>query len=149
MPSFGGMQRTRGASAVEFALVVPVFLLILLFMIDAGRVLFVQAALQDSAHQGARAAAVGASAPEVIQLSRDTGIAALSVAAAGQAALAVTVNPACPLVYDPLNLDVTSVEVSADFTFFTPISLIQQFDPGATRPGTITLSQRAEWLCEG
>ena len=149
MPSFGGMQKNRGASAVEFALVVPVFLLILLFMIDAGRVLFVQAALQDSAHQAARASAIGASELEAVSLARQSGEAAVAMAASNQTQLDVVVSTSCPVPYDGLALNTTTVTTSLDFTFFTPIGLIQQFDPGSTRPGTISLSQQAEWLCEG
>jgi Flp pilus assembly protein TadG len=47
----------RGAVAVEFALIFPVFLFMILFMLDAGRYLTVQMALNNAAEVGARAVA--------------------------------------------------------------------------------------------
>lgn len=141
--------KTRGATAVEFALVVPVFLLILLFMVDAGRMLFVQASIQDAAHQGARASAIGATTTEVVQLTQDLAAAAIAMAASTQTEVDVNILLECPNPYDAAALDRTTVQTSLEFSFFTPIGLIQQFDPGSTRPGTVTLTQEAQWLCEG
>jgi Flp pilus assembly protein TadG len=52
-----GDKRDRGAVAVEFALIFPVFLFMILFMLDAGRYLTVQMALNNAAEVGARAVA--------------------------------------------------------------------------------------------
>ena len=52
-----GEYRDRGAVAVEFALIFPVFLFMILFMLDAGRYLTVQMALNNAAEVGARAVA--------------------------------------------------------------------------------------------
>jgi Flp pilus assembly protein TadG len=49
----------RGAVAVEFALILPVFLFLLFFMIDAGRYLTVQLAMNNAAQVGARSVALG------------------------------------------------------------------------------------------
>ena len=51
--------RDRGAVAVEFALILPVFLFLLFFMIDAGRYLTVQLAMNNAAQVGARSVALG------------------------------------------------------------------------------------------
>jgi TadE-like protein len=53
-----GDYRDRGAVAVEFALIFPVFLFMILFMLDAGRYLTVQMALNNAAEVGARSIAV-------------------------------------------------------------------------------------------
>ena len=53
----GGELRDRGAVAVEFALIFPVFLFMILFMLDAGRYLTVQMALNNAAEVGARSVA--------------------------------------------------------------------------------------------
>jgi Flp pilus assembly protein TadG len=53
----GGKFGDRGAVAVEFALIFPVFLFMILFMLDAGRYLTVQMALNNAAEVGARAVA--------------------------------------------------------------------------------------------
>jgi Flp pilus assembly protein TadG len=55
----------RGAAAVEFALVLPVLLLVIFGIIDFGRLLYAKITLSEAAHAGARAAAlVGESAAQ-------------------------------------------------------------------------------------
>lgn len=57
----GGGVDDGGAVAVEFAVIFPVFIFTLLFMLDAGRYLTVQFALNDAAAVGARTVALGQS----------------------------------------------------------------------------------------
>ncbi|KRB43864.1 TadE/TadG family type IV pilus assembly protein [Terrabacter sp. Root181] len=53
------MARTeRGASAVEFAIVLPVLFLVLAGIVDFGRAYFAQIELSNAAREGARAAVV-------------------------------------------------------------------------------------------
>ena len=47
-------ESDRGAVAVEFALIFPIFLFMILFMLDAGRYLMVQMAMNNAAEVGAR-----------------------------------------------------------------------------------------------
>lgn len=54
------LRGDRGAVAVEFAIIIPLFLFILFFMIDVGRYVVVRMALTGAAEQGARAIAYGA-----------------------------------------------------------------------------------------
>jgi Flp pilus assembly protein TadG len=49
----------RGAAAVEFALVLPVLVMILLGVVDFGMVVNAQAIVADAARQGARAVSLG------------------------------------------------------------------------------------------
>lgn len=49
-------QRRRGASAVEFALVAPVFFLVVFALIEFSRILWVQQALTNAAREGSRKA---------------------------------------------------------------------------------------------
>ncbi|MEE9964449.1 MAG: pilus assembly protein [Propionicimonas sp.] len=55
-------DRERGAAAVEFALVLPVLVMILLGIIDFGMVTNAQAIMGNAARDGARAASLGGSA---------------------------------------------------------------------------------------
>ena len=48
-----------GAVAVEFVIIFPVFLFMIFFMVDAGRYLTVQMALNNAAEVGARSIALG------------------------------------------------------------------------------------------
>lgn len=54
-------SRSRGQSLVEFALVLPVFLLLLFGLIDGARYVFVTNAVSNAAREGARRASVEAS----------------------------------------------------------------------------------------
>jgi Flp pilus assembly protein TadG len=51
-------RRTRGQALVEFALVLPIFLVILFGIIDLGRYVYTANALGNGAREGARAASV-------------------------------------------------------------------------------------------
>ena len=68
-PSGGRQARDRGATAVEFALLLPLLLLIVFGIIDFGRALNAQITLTQAAREGARLAALG----EANVASRHTG----------------------------------------------------------------------------
>jgi Flp pilus assembly pilin Flp len=53
----------RGATAVEFALVLPLFVLLMLGIIDFGRYFFVQHTVQFATREGTRLALVGGTLP--------------------------------------------------------------------------------------
>jgi len=54
-------RRSRGQGLVEFALVLPIFLLMLFGLIDAGRLVYQNSVLSQAAREGARLASVEAS----------------------------------------------------------------------------------------
>lgn len=69
----GALARSdRGASAVEFALVAPLFLLILLGILAYGGYFWRAHALQQVANDAARAAIAGLTAPERASIARAT-----------------------------------------------------------------------------
>ncbi|HET7398031.1 MAG TPA: TadE/TadG family type IV pilus assembly protein [Intrasporangium sp.] len=53
-----GRRRERGASAVEFALMLPFLMLVLAGIVDFGRAFFVEIQLANAAREGARAAII-------------------------------------------------------------------------------------------
>jgi Flp pilus assembly protein TadG len=55
-------ERTRGQSLVEFALALPIFLLVVFGLIDLGRAVFVANSLAEAARDGARYGSVQARA---------------------------------------------------------------------------------------
>jgi Flp pilus assembly protein TadG len=57
------LRRQRGAAAVEFALVLPVFLLLVMGAIDWGWYFFIDQVITNSAREGARAGTVLAPPP--------------------------------------------------------------------------------------
>lgn len=140
-------RQDAGAVAVEFAVIVPVFLLLLLAVIDGGRALFVQTSLMQAAGQGARAAALNLPAGEVATVAQQSAPGIVGMAASSQGAIDVSVDASCPQPLDPAVASMSAVTTSVEFYWFTPVALLQWFDPSASRPGSVTLSANAEWLC--
>ncbi|MHB1593083.1 MAG: TadE/TadG family type IV pilus assembly protein [Streptosporangiaceae bacterium] len=128
--------RDRGAVAVEFALLLPLLLLIIFGIIDFGRAFNAQVTLTQAAREGARLEALGQ--PNVV--SRTQG------AATGLSNVAVTIVSSCPANAGPgVNAE---VRVSYDFTFATPIGAIASFF-GVTGPGSpLTLTAQGVMPCE-
>lgn len=108
----------RGAAAVEFALVVPVLLLLLVGIVEFGRLYNTQIELSGAAREGARVMAIGNNpvaaraavrqgAPSLNPALTDAQIAVVTngtnpascLAAAGSANLAVTVTATYPLTF--------------------------------------------------
>jgi Flp pilus assembly protein TadG len=67
---FSGAPRTRGQALVEFALVIPLFLLVLFAIIDMSRFVFDSNALNETAREAARQGTVARRPVECIGLGR-------------------------------------------------------------------------------
>jgi Flp pilus assembly protein TadG len=115
-------DRSRGQALVEFALAIPIVLLLMLGILDLGRAVFAYNSVANAARTGARVAIVNQefSAVEAAALAEAVGLSS------------VIVEPGeCP------DLDcVIRVEVSHDWTAATPI--ISQI------VGPITMSSTSE-----
>src|SRR6187551_3611775 len=59
-------RRDRGQALMEFALVIPVFLLILVALFDLGRAVFAYNTLTNAAREGARIAIVNQYKPSIV-----------------------------------------------------------------------------------
>jgi Flp pilus assembly protein TadG len=66
-PSAGGRERGRGQALVEFALILPIFLLLFVGLFDVGRAVFTYNSLTNAAREGARLAIVNQDKPSIIQ----------------------------------------------------------------------------------
>jgi Flp pilus assembly protein TadG len=64
-------SRNRGQALVEFALVIPLFLLMLVGIFDLGRAVFSYNTLTNAAREGARLAIVNQYKPTIIQRAKD------------------------------------------------------------------------------
>jgi Flp pilus assembly protein TadG len=131
------LQGDRGVVAVEFALVLPILLLVVFGIIDFGRMLNAQITLTQAAREGARWAALGQS-----------GVPARVTAAAP------TMNPAPTttiLSSCPANAAVganAQVQASYTFNFVTPFGAIAGL-LGGSGGGTMTLTSTAVFRCGG
>jgi Flp pilus assembly protein TadG len=63
---FSALRSKKGAAAVEFALILPILLLLVMGILEFGRVLHTYLVVVNAAREGARYAAVGTSKADVI-----------------------------------------------------------------------------------
>jgi Flp pilus assembly protein TadG len=133
----GTAARERGSVAVEFALLLPVLLLLVFGIIDFGRALNAQITLTQAAREGARLAALGE--PNVVSRTQ--------AAAAGISPVTVTVT-ACPPGAGP-GADAV-VTTSYPFSFATPIGAIAAMfgGSGSSIGSPITLTAQGVMPCE-
>ena len=130
--------RDRGTAAVEFALVLPVLLLIVFGIIDFGRALNAQIELTGAAREGVRLAALG---------YPDAAIQARVAAGAPElSGVTVTVAASCAPGAGPA-AD-AQVDVSYSFTFITPIGAIANYIGGSSLGAPIVLTAQGVMPCE-
>ncbi len=128
--------RDRGATAVEFALLLPVLMLIVFGTIDFGRALNAQITLTQAAREGVRLDALGE--PNVQARAQ--------AAATGLSSVNVTETAACPAGASPTADAV--VTVTYRFSFITPIGLVAGLLGGSGLGSPITLTARGVMPCE-
>ena len=144
-------QQDRGAAAVEFALLLPVLLLLVFGIIDFGRALNAQITLTQAAREGARLAALGD--PNVVSgaQSAATDLSPVSVTVATcptgttSGASCVTVTT-CPAGAGAAGIDAV-VQASYSFSFVTPIDGIAGIF-GSSFGSTMTLTAQGVMRCE-
>ena len=120
------IKNKRGQALVEFALVVPLFLLLLFGILEGGSVIYTKLIVTEAAREGARAVAVsGDRAQAAIAVNKFPG------------ALTNTVTPT-PLVYG----QTVVVKVSTTVTIVTP--LISAFFRPNPFPVSSTANMREE-----
>jgi Flp pilus assembly protein TadG len=132
----GNGARDRGAAAVEFALLLPMLLLLMFGLIDLGRALNAQITLTQAAREGVRLAA----------LSEANVVSRTQAAATGLSGVTVTVT-ACAAGAGPSS-DAT-VEVSYPFTFVTPLAAVSKLVGGSGLGSSFTLTATEVMACEG
>lgn len=113
-----------GQALVEFALVLPVMILILLVAIDFGRLFFSYVQITNAAREGA---AYGISSPNDssgidARARQETNVQSQSQGSAGAITVTTTCSPeACATAQTSATRNVVTVTVSQPFTFLTPV----------------------------
>jgi Flp pilus assembly protein TadG len=132
----GGSGADRGATAVEFALLLPLLLLIVLGIVDFGRMLNAQVTLTQAAREGARLVALGQ--PNVPGRTQ--------AAATGLSPVGVSIQSACPVGAGPGSNGV--VQTTYTFQFTPGLGYLVSFFGGAGLSGQTTLSAQGVMPCE-
>jgi Flp pilus assembly protein TadG len=121
----------RGQALVEFALILPILMILLMGIIEFGRAWNVKQVLTDASREGARLAVVAGDAATRTQTQVETRIrTVLAHAGVDSTAVAITWTN-----FEAEPGEITTVELSMPYSFFVLHRLVALFTPD----GTITL----------
>lgn len=119
-------RRSKGQALVEFALIVPIVLVIAIATLDMGRVVWAMDSVSNAAREGARLAVVSASVTAVKENVRQR-VRDKAVAAGGSAGLVITVCYGKDCLGDtdtrgaiPVRGEVVTVRVRTDLDLVAP-----------------------------
>jgi Flp pilus assembly protein TadG len=135
----GSKPRDRGAVAVEFAILLPVLLLVLFGIIDFGRALNAQITITQAAREGARLGAVGVAAATVVTKTQAAAVGLSPVPT-------VNTGTACP-IGAAAGVDETVI-VSYTFSYITPVAAIGKLFGSNSFGSSVTLTAHCEMPCE-
>ena len=144
------LRSQEGAAAVEFAILLPVLLLVMFGIIDLGRLLFLQVSLAAASHEGSRASSLHTvTSTNGSQVAQTVG-AAVANAAPGAARLGslsntqmVVANP----TYCSSGHSSTRITAQAPFRWIMPVGLVLPHDPDGSLVSQFTASATSEMLC--
>jgi hypothetical protein len=139
----------KGQALVEFALLVPIFLILMFAIVDFGMGFHSWITVTNSAREGARLGAVQADTDDIIQRVKDT---ADLINEDDKMEVTVGCGPssdppptgACP----SLAGDSVVVKVDYDYDLITPLASLVAFLSGDILGPTLTLSSTAEMRLE-
>jgi Flp pilus assembly protein TadG len=139
----------RGAAAVEFALLLPLLLLIVFGLIDFGRALNAQITLTQAAREGARLDALGGTTSQVCARVVTAATSLNLSCTASPPEVTVTATCPAPTSGTPVGTGDGVVTVSYPFTFITPLGAIASLFGGGSGSSTgLTLTAQGVMPCE-
>ena len=97
-------KRRRGAAAVEFAIVLPVFVTLVFGMIEYGRMVMVQQVITNASREGARRAVLDGATTSAVQSSVATYLTNASISGSSTT---VSPNPSTAASGDPIAVTVS------------------------------------------
>ena len=144
-----GGTRQRGQALVEFALVIPIFLLLLVSLFDMGRAVFSYNTLTNAAREGARMAIVNQDVPTIIERAkRQSALIELNDPSVSVAFYQMKADGTADMA-DPCNLVAVGclavVSFEATYVPITPIVANIVFGSGVTMRAESVLS--VEYRC--
>lgn len=135
----------RGAAAVEFALVVPVLLIVVFGIIDFGRMMNAQLQVSEAAREGARAATVITGTSDDRQDAARDRIAYFTATTIGGVDFDETDSSFCDQA--PVRGDINVVTASYRFKFITPVGDIGALFGGGGWGEPITIKSKSVMPC--
>lgn len=140
--------RERGAVAVEFALLTPVFLLILGLLVDFSRIGFVQISLNSAAREGVRSSSFGLSTTDITTTARSASGGAARIAQLSTNGT-VTVTQVRSCSASTTLGRTTEVSVSTAFNWVTPVKLFTFMSSNSSLTKNLVLQARGVMVCAG
>ena len=142
------LREETGATAVEFVLILPLLLALVIGLIDFGRIGFVQVSVTAASREGARFSSLYSSGITNIQTLNDfvqnsTPTVARVSQMDSQGSLTVTTTQ-CSAIQSGEN---TSVTVATNFKWLLPVGLISILNPGSTWVQDFTISSTGTMRC--
>jgi hypothetical protein len=135
----------RGATAVEFALILPLLICVLFGIVEFSLLMYNKAVITNASREGARAGIVFSPRPiesDIIQVVRNYADPRVVSFGAKRSTEPDVVGPTCNAFGDDL-----VVEVKYPYEFLVFSKLVGLLGPGTTA-GTVTLTARTVMRCE-
>jgi Flp pilus assembly protein TadG len=129
-------RRERGQALIEFALIVPIFLILILATVDFGWALRSWITVTNSAREAARLGAVGATCDDIKE--RAAGTSAGLLTTADVSVENCQGDPGTPVV----------VTVKYDYQFIKPSGALLAAFSGGALPSTITMTSSSDMRIE-
>jgi Flp pilus assembly protein TadG len=135
-------EASRGAVAVEAAVVIPLLLVLVLSMVDFGRFFFAQLTARQAVTESSRALAFGQEEDFGLQIAESMLAGAQRLSGGG--ALSYSSTP-CPNQATINGSGLATASVSFPFEWITPLSLLAEGGSGGVLPPAV--SQSSQSVC--
>ena len=144
----GAFFNDSGAAAVEFALILPLLLILIIGLIDFGRMGFTQVSVTSASREGARYSSLYSSGLSSTQLITDfvqtSSPLTAKVSQLDSAGVLSVTSSMCSSTQSGEN---TSVVVSTNFKWLLPVNLIAIVNPSANWINDFTISSTGVMRC--
>lgn len=144
------LSDNKGVAAVEFALILPLLLLLILSLIDFGRLFFVQVSVTSASREGARYSSLysnGAPTPtNITDLVNASAPGAATLSQLSSNATLTVTQISCSTATQNEN---TTVEVSTNYKWLLPVGIVRLISPNSSLVNDFTITSTGVMRCVG